>query len=566
MKKPFDKNTEEADTFTRLIGLGEKSLQKSYYPKLQQKIRELEESEHRYRLLAENVSDVIWLLDLNNRFQYISPSIEWMSGYASGELAGAPVEKILTETSAGVFSDTVAEAIEHYKASGASTPRKIELEQVCKDGSYLWIEVVASVFYHDIKQEKRILGVARDITERKRAEAEKAKIQEQLLQSQKMESIGTLTGGIAHDFNNLLTIINGYADVALMGLDKSHPQFKAVSAIRQAGERAESLTRQLLGFSRKQIFTPVVLDINRTIFSMEKMLRRLIGEDITIESLLTDGIDTVSADRSQIEQIFTNLVINARDALNTGKNQGGDKKITIETGQAEFDADGARRVNLELPGSYVFFSVSDNGIGMADNIRTRIFEPFFTTKAKHEGTGLGLSTVYGIVKQNKGCIQVYSEPDHGTMFKIYWPVSRHQAPKSKTEVPVLKDLSGNETVLVVEDDRDVCTFIANCLLSYGYRVHKAYNGEQALAFLRENTCHIDLIVTDLVMPGMGGQSFAQKLRSRFPDTKIIYISGYTDNHIVHNGLLKKGVNFIQKPFSQQQLAGTVRAVLDKKPD
>jgi PAS domain S-box-containing protein len=475
MKKPFDQPPSENETFARLIGLGEKSLQKSYFPQLQKKIRELEKSEYQYRLLAENVTDVIWLLDLNGCFQYLSPSIRKMSGFSPEELMGGSLDKLLTPDSAKRFMDTVSQA---FKTAGAlSVQKELELQQTCKDGSLKWIEVVPSLFFHKPEKENRILGIARDITARKAAEQERINMQEQLTQAQKMESIGVLAGGVAHDFNNLLTIINGYADLALKDIKEDHPLFKKISAIRHAGKRAETLTRELLGFSRKQIYLPAILNINETLSSLHNMLGRLIGEDISIEMKLEDPIDVISADQSQVEQIFTNLMVNARDALKSISLEGRKKRITIETGQTAFDSETIKRVNLDTPGPYIFFSVSDNGVGMNRELLNRIFEPFFTTKAKHEGTGLGLSMIYGIVKQNKGGIQVYSEEGRGTMFKIYWPVS-HPAGKTASfrPEPVIENLSGNESVLVVEDDPEVCRFAANCLLSLGYQVHTAFDG------------------------------------------------------------------------------------------
>jgi len=563
MKKPFDQPPSEEETFARLIGLGEKSLQKSYFPQLQKKIRELEKSEQQYRLLAENVTDVIWLLDLNCRFQYLSPSIRKMSGFSPEDLTDRPLDELLTPDSAKRFMDEIAPAFKDRGLAGG-LKKELELQQTGKDGSLKWIEVVISVFFHAPGKEALILGLARDITARKAAEQERISMQEQLTQAQKMESIGILAGGIAHDFNNLLTIINGYADLALEDLQEDHPVYKKITAIRHAGKRAETLTRELLGFSRKQIYRPTTLNINRTLSSLYKMLGRLMGEDISVEMKLEDKIDSISADQSQIEQIFTNLMINAGDALKSISPEGRKKRITVETGQTAFDADTIKRVNLDMPGPYVFFSVSDNGIGMNRELLTRIFEPFFTTKAKHEGTGLGLSLIYGIVKQNRGGVQVYSEEGRGTLFKIYWPVCRTAGKTtSPRPEPVIENLSGNESVLVVEDDPDVCGFAANCLLSLGYEVHKAFDGEEALAFLHEGKKPVDLIITDLIMPNLGGKALAKKALARLPEIRIIYVSGYTDNHIVHDGLLEQGIHFLQKPYSQQDLARMVRKVLNR---
>ncbi|MBA3010948.1 MAG: PAS domain S-box protein, partial [Proteobacteria bacterium] len=358
MKKPSDKRPMDT-TIAKLMGLGERSVQKSYYPQLQKKIQELEKSEGRYRLLAENIIDVIWMLDLDLSILYISPSVKNMSGFSSEELEGTPFTRLLAPDHALFFSDLISREIKepYCREKGSRPAAEAELLQVNKDGTAIWIEAKVSCLSGGDKAGRQILGISRDITARKQAEKEKQEIQEQLVQSQKMESIGTLAGGIAHDFNNLLTIINGYCGLILDKMEEDHPLFKKISAISHAGSRAEDLTRQLLAFSRKQIYAPKILDINTTISSMDKILRRLIGEDIHVVTILDKDIGTISADRSQIEQIFTNLVVNARDALTGSIKKDFKKRITIETGQTFFPLKAVESLNLSHPGLYIFFSV-----------------------------------------------------------------------------------------------------------------------------------------------------------------------------------------------------------------
>jgi two-component system cell cycle sensor histidine kinase/response regulator CckA len=559
---------ERAEAVASLMGLGERSVQKSYYPQLRQKIRELEKSEHRYRLLAENISDVIWMLDMDLSIVYISPSIERISGYQTQDLIGTPFTDLLAPDHARRFAEQMKKQASEPGIAREGPVRLggMELEQVNRDGSFCWIDVRVSCMTEE--GGPHLLGITRDISERKTAQREKEEMQQQLIQAQKMESIGTLAGGIAHDFNNLLTVINGYTDLILKDLEPDSPLEKKLTAVAHAGRRAEELTRQLLAFSRKQIFAPRSLDINETLGAMDQMLRRLIGEDIHVETILENKISPISADQAQIEQIFTNLVINARDALNAlADGYVAKKRLTIETGQTQFNAETAARLSLKQAGPYVFFSVSDNGRGMDRETQKRIFEPFFTTKSKYKGTGLGLAMIYGIVKQNQGAIRVYSEPDKGAMFKIYWPVAPEEPHPVHTPRAVYQDLSGSETVLLVEDDPEVLSFAANALMSMGYTIFKARNGKEALDWFQQRIASGNslphVVVTDLIMPEMSGREFAEAVLALSPDMRVIFVSGHTDNHIVHNGMLKEGVNFLQKPYSQQRLAKQIRNALDQ---
>jgi len=394
------------------------------------------------------------------------------------------------------------------------------------------------------------LEIFRDITEQKKLEA-------QFRQAQKMEAIGTLAGGVAHDFNNILTIIIGNAQLALMDVIKNESLRKEIEEIKTAGDRAASLTRQLLAFSRKQIIQPKVLDLNELLTDIEKMLGRLIGEDIELLSVPEPALWQLEADPGQIEQVIMNLTINAKDAMPMGG------KLTIETDNMDLDESYFCEHSIEKhPGSYVVMAVSDTGSGMDKETLKHIFEPFFTTKKVGKGTGLGLSTVYGIVKQNNGFIWVYSEPGQGTTFKVYLPrIKAGAEAKAKEQTPV-DDLSGSETVLIVEDDDSLRKLARKTLQHHGYKILEAENGEGALRICKEHEGPIQLMITDVVMPKMGGKETAERLQPLHPQMKVIYMSGYTDDAIVHHGVLAPGLNFIEKPFTLEGLARKVREVLD----
>jgi len=380
--------------------------------------------------------------------------------------------------------------------------------------------------------------------------------QNELLLAQKMEAIGRLAGGVAHDFNNMLTVIVGHSEHLLMSLKQDDSHRSSAEEILNAAKRAGSLTHQLLAFSRKQVLQPTVLNLNNLITDIEKMLQRLIGEDINLVTILEPELGRVKADAIQIQQVLMNLAVNARDAMPLGG------KITIETSNIYLDEEYASYHIPAKPGSYVLLVVSDTGIGMDKETQSHIFEPFFTTKESGKGTGLGLSTVYGIIKQSDGYIWVYSEPGKGTTFKIYLPqVGEEVEPGEPTRVPTTS-LKGTETVLVVEDEDMVREIIHHILLDYGYNVLESHNPHEALQVcdLFEGTIH--LMVTDVVMPGMSGRELAEKVTSRYPNMKVLYISGYTDNVIVHHGILDSGIAFLSKPFTPYSLVRNVREVLD----
>jgi nitrogen-specific signal transduction histidine kinase/CheY-like chemotaxis protein len=386
--------------------------------------------------------------------------------------------------------------------------------------------------------------------------AEGKQLTEQLLQSQKLEAVGRLAGGIAHDFNNFLTAIIGYADLSLRRMLPDDPLRRNLSEIKRASDRAASLTRQLLAFSRKQVMQPKVIDLNSVITEIEKMLRRMIGEDVELRTVLQSELGSVKADPGQIEQVIMNLALNARDAMPTGG------KLTIETADTYLDEAYARQHVMVEPGSYVMLAVSDTGTGMDALTREHIFEPFFTTKEVGKGTGLGLSTVYGIVKQSGGNIWVYSEIGSGTAFKIYLPRVPDNAEEYK-RLPTLRDLpTGTETILIVEDEEMVRKLARSVLETSGYKVIEAACGADARVIGERNDEEIHLLLTDVVMPELSGREVANLLLTRHPEMRILYMSGYADDAIIRHGVLDEGTNFIQKPFSPHALALKVREVLD----
>jgi PAS domain S-box-containing protein len=510
----------------------------------------LQKSEEKFRRIFEESRDIIFISSKEGRFLDINPAGLHLFGYSSlNEIMKIDISKDLIKNPADRL-----EYQKRIKENGFVKDYELLLKK--KDGSEIMVLETSTAVYDAEKNIITYRGIMRDITEKKIMES-------QLAQSHKMESIGTLAGGVAHDFNNLLTVINGFAEMALINLDAGNPLHKKITSILKAGKRAEKLTSQLLAFSRKQIYKPEILDINQVIYSIDKILIRLIDEDIKIETVFAENLPDIKADNSQLEQILINLVVNARDALRAVKKPVFQKKITIETGQVYPDTDDISKHPDIREGQHIFFAVSDNGIGMDKQTKEKVFEPFFTTKEQGKGTGLGLSMVYGIVKQNNGSINVYSEPNEGTMFKIYWPVTEE---KSKAEEVAAPDefLNGNETLLIVEDEEEVCRFASDALTSLGYKVYIAENGRLAFEQITNESLKIDLIVTDLIMPELNGKEFIEKVHDFYPEIKVIYVSGYTDNHIVHNGLLEEGVNFIHKPYSVKALASTVRRVLDEK--
>jgi signal transduction histidine kinase len=435
------------------------------------------------------------------------------------------------------------------RLAGEKPPGTYSFRVRNKLGNELWVELTAvSILW---RERPATLNFLRDITEQRRLEV-------QFLQAQKMEAVGRLAGGIAHDFNNLLTIINTNAQLSLMDLKDWDPLKEKLESIQTAGGRAADLTRQLLAFSRRQVVEMKVIDLNALLQELEKMLTRVMGEDIELGTRLGKDLGRIKADPGQIEQIILNLVVNAKDAMPSGG------KLTIETANMEMDQEYVH-THLEMkPGRYVMLSVSDTGVGMTPEVRERVFEPFFTTKEKGKGTGLGLSTVYGVVKQSGGYIWVYSERGQGTTFKIYLPRVDEPLEEEVRKKVVKEELpGGKETILVVEDEEEVRKLAVAILRKQGYRILEASNGGDAFLICEQGKEPVRLLLTDVVMPGLNGPELARRLRYFYPEMKVLFMSGYTDNGVLQQGVLDHGMFFLQKPFSVDGLTGKVRSVLDR---
>lgn len=504
---------------------------------------ELTKSEERYRELVENAQDMIYTHDLNGNFTSINAVVEQITGYTREEALRMNIADTIAPEQLDEARRNIANAI----AGRETKPHEFEI--IAKDGRHLAVEVSTSAILQ-AGVAVAIQGVARDITERKTLE-------QQLRQAQKMEAIGLLAGGIAHDFNNLLTAINGYSDLVLRQLKVEDPLRRNVEEIKKAGNRAASLTRQLLAFSRKQILQPRVLNLNSIVAEMGKMVERLIGEEIELRTVLNPELGSVRADPSQIEQVLLNLAVNARDAMPDGG------KLTIETANISLREGSFAQRFIVPAGDYVRLAVTDTGAGMDAETKARIFEPFFTTKESGRGTGLGLSTVYGIVKQSGGYILVYTEPAHGTAFKIYLPRVDEHVEEYIQGVAIQEHyFQGTETILVAEDDNIVRELTRELLEIYGYNVLEASNGGAALLLCEQNEEPIHLLLTDVIMPEMSGHALTTRLAQLHPEMKVLYMSGYTNDVVVNRGVLVEGTAFIQKPFAPDALARRVREVLD----
>jgi len=504
----------------------------------------LRESEEKYRLMVEEIKDVIYISDQSGVLTYISPVVESVTGFKPSELIGKHYSKLVHEEDLQALKS-------HFKDALSGKYEPIDYRILTKSGDYRWITASNKPIYEG----DRVVGMRgsfTDITESRR-------LQDQLAMAQKMESIGTLAGGIAHDFNNLLTTILGNADILLMEIDRSTPLYEGIRDIKEAGTKASSLTRQLLTFSRKDVIHPAVLNLNEVLAELGKMLKRLIREDVELSIATERDLWDVYIDPTQLEQVIINLAVNARDAMP----QGG--KLIFEAKNVELDEEYFRSHGLEgTPGPHVLLAISDTGVGMDEATRARIFEPFFTTKEMGKGTGLGLATVYGIVKQNNGFIWVYSEPGKGTTFKVYFP-KWDKGRSSTTRLGSLDraELRGSETILIVEDDPMLLKVAGNMLRQYGYDTIEVGDSKEALRIAEESAESIDLLLTDVIMPGMGGSDLAERVKLSRPDIKVIYMSGYTDNTIVHNGVLEKDVFLVEKPFTPETLVKKIREVLDQ---
>jgi len=503
----------------------------------------LQETERKYRSLVEDAVIGIFQSTPQGRFLTVNPTLANMLGYESPQDLLAWVNDIRGQ----VYVDPKRREEFSRALEQQGIVRNFESQVYRKDGSKIWISASARSVFED-GAVVRYEGMNEDITQRKLLE-------EQLTQSQKMEAVGLLAGGVAHDFNNALSVITGYSGLLQMQLPADDPLVRYTEEIAKAAHRAAGLTRQLLAFSRKQVIQPVILDLNSLIVEMEKMLRRLIGENIEIFITRDVGLARVKADASQMEQILMNLAVNARDAML----QGG--KVTIRTENADLDETYSLQHFHFKPGRYVILSFSDTGCGMDKATLARIFEPFFTTKEPGKGTGLGLSTVYGIVKQNGGYISAYSEPGQGTTFKIYLP----QAESTVQSTPAVRTAEilprGSETILLVEDEEALRTLARNCLESQGYCVLEAADGNAAIATAEKHSGPIQLLLTDVIMPGMNGRHLADRLTELRPAIKVLYLSGYASDLIAQYGVLDPEILLLEKPFTLRALLIKVQEAL-----
>ena len=474
---------------------------------------------------------------------YASPGFERLTGYRADEVVGRNCRLLQ-----GPKTDPVSVA-KLRESVNAGQECAVELLNYRKDGTPFWNALYVSPVRED-GQLLHFVGVQADVTERHHLE-------DQIRQSQKMEAVGQLAGGVAHDFNNLLTVISGYSEILLAGLPEGGQDWEAVKAISMAGERAAGLTRQLLYFSRRAMLDTKIVDVNEVVTETEKLLRRVIGEDVLLATVLDPKIGRVRTEPGLIGQILMNLAVNARDAMPHGG------KLTIETKVVDLDT-AYVNTHVEVPaGRYTLLMVSDSGTGMPPEVKARIFEPFFTTKAIGHGTGLGLSVVHGIIRQSKGHVGVYTEVGMGTTFKIYLPVEEEAVVPAANARDQLRESRGSETILLVEDEDAVRELALLTLRAQGYTVLHASNGKVALRVVEEHAGAIDLLLTDVVMPEMGGRELAETLQPRFPSMKVLYMSGYTDDAVVRHGILQAEVAFLQKPYTPVALLRKMRQVLDQ---
>lgn len=507
----------------------------------------LQRSEAQFRSLIENVSDFIVVLLADGTIRYASPSFEREVGEGRS-LIGRKITDLAADEDRNAVQ-FLLETVQAKNAPQGESPFPIEAEfRIRRNANDLRVLEASAT---NLLQHPAVNGIvinARDVTERRRLE-------DQLMRAQKMEAIGTLSGGVAHDFNNILTVILGHTEVLLQTLRSSPQIAEHLKSIDEASRRASSLTRQLLAFSRKQVLQPRVFNLNSLILDLDKMLRRMISEDIEFQTVTDPNLRATKADPGQIEQVVMNLVVNARDAIKNGG------RITVETANVDLDEDYVRTHPDARPGAHVMLAVSDTGEGIPPEILPHIFEPFFTTKEVGRGTGLGLSTVYGIIKQSGGNVLVYSQPGRGTTFKIYLPVAEEPVPvAAETSQP--QTSFGAETVLLVEDEPALRDLIRIALVKNGFTVLDVASPSDAIVVCQQHPGPIQLLLTDVIMPGMDGPSLAKQIQTQRSEIRVLYMSGYATNFIMHGGVVDPGTNFLEKPFHPRALLAKVREVLD----
>ncbi len=510
----------------------------------------LRRSETAYREIFNLVQDAIYIHDIES-YKIIDVNCKTLDlfGYTEDEFKSITLENLCSGTYP--YTQDNAESLIVKAASGDVLCFEWQCRQKC--GHLFWAEITLKP--GTINGIRRVLAIVRDISDRKRMEEEKEKLQAQLLHAQKMDSVGRLAGGVAHDFNNMLSVILGHSELAIDQTDHDDPLYFHLSEIKKAASRSANLTRQLLAFARKQAVVPRVLDLNETVGAMLTMLKQLIGENITLKWKPGKGLWSVKVDPSQIDQIMANLCVNARDAIN------GIGNVLIETENKFLDQMCIVNHPDFIPGEYVVISVGDNGKGMNNETIDKLFEPFFTTKSVGKGIGLGLATVYGIVKQNNGFIDVYSEPGRGSLFRIFFP-RYHGAPDDiSIEDKSGKNENGDETILLVEDELSILAMVKNMLEQRGYTVYASSTPLDAIRYARETGDGIQLLITDVVMPEMDGKELSRNLTGLFPNLRTLFMSGYSTSMMVDHGFLNTDVNFIQKPFSLQELIKKIKTVL-----
>jgi PAS domain S-box-containing protein len=535
--------------------------------KLEQKMLELEkeiqtrreaeevlrESQEKYKSILENIEDGYYEIDQAGNMVFFNRSMCRILGYTETELMGMNNRRFMDKENAAKVFRTF-----NYVYTTGEPFKAFDWELIKKDGSRCYVDTSISIIEDGSGKPAGFRGIARDITSRKKSDKDRERLTEQLQQAQRMESIGRLAGGVAHDFNNLLVIILGYCELLLSELDTAHPHHESVEQVYQAGLRARDLTRQLLAFSRNQVLEMKVVDANQIISGFEKLLRRLIGEDIQLTISPTHDSVMVKADIAQLEQVLMNLAVNARDAMPDGG------FLNIETSVVELDETSAGNRTGITSGQYAMIGVSDTGSGIDRETINRIFEPFFTTKERDKGTGLGLATSYGIIKQHCGDIRVYSEPGKGTIFKIYLPLSAEHPSETALPEKNFEKPAGSATVLLIEDDVSVRRLASRILTENGYAVVEADDVTDAVSGAVSHKGSIDLVLTDMIMPGMNGPEVFEKIRQYHPESKVLYMSGYTDNMLSRNKMLNENLNFIQKPFTVAGLLEKCATVLRGK--
>ena len=510
--------------------------------------RYLRDAEQKLRLMADNLREMVLAYDMERRVIYANSSVETLTGYTLADL-----EK--TGFSWFHDGDRARMALRWDSLFQGGAFQDEEYRLVTRQGAVKWVEATWGPILDATGRQVGVQGSERDISARKAAEEALRESQQRYLQAQKLESVGRLAGGVAHDFNNLLTVINGYSDLVLRRLGDAHPLREDIAQIRNAGTRAADLTRQLLMFSRKQLIQPRSVDLNQVVVESEKMLRRVLGEDIQLTTSLNPSLGLVLADPGQLHQVLMNLVVNARDAMPDGGT------LALETAVVNIDASYTADHPESAAGPFVLLTVTDSGTGMDEETCSHVFEPFFSTKDQSHGSGLGLSTVYGIVRQSKGWVEIYTELGVGSEFKVYLPRIQAEVQMPDEIVPSPAALRGSETVLVVEDQEEVRCLATTVLTGYGYQVLQAADGAVALALVGSHSGPIDLLLTDVVLPGMNGRELSESLRRLLPSIKVLYTSGYTYEVIAHRGVIAREVAYIAKPYSPAALAAKVRQVL-----